>query len=245
MTTGRRAWAETGDSAPARERAERLAGIRPLGFPGGDGEGFRERGPLEVGPRIARGLVTTVYRARLDGRDAALKVFRPRSVRRHADRHALDIAEFEYRRNLAFHTAPGISRFVAEPLGFVTLPAVSAVVQELLEGESYHAATLRRGAPPAGVFEHIERLVERAHAAGLYDLDLHPLNVLVVEDGEEEIPRLFDFNRIPFYERPRNPIEALGLALGLIDRGARDRRKLRQFHDFDRLDDRLTGSASP
>lgn len=242
----RRGWAEPGDDARARERADRLAAARPLAFGRGDRAGFLEpRGPLEVGPRIAHGLVTTVYRARLDGRDAALKVFRPRSVRRHADRHELDIAEFEYRRNHAFHVVPDLTRYIAEPLGFVTLPTVSAVVQELLAGESYHAATLRRGAPPAGVFEHIERLVERAHAAGLYDLDLHALNVLVVEDGGEQIPRLFDFNRIPFHERPRNPIEALGLALGLIDRGSRDRRKLRQLHDFDRLDDRLAGSASP
>jgi len=237
-----RGWAESGDAAWALERAERLAGVRPLAFAEGDAAGFLdERGALEVGPRIARGLVTTVYRARLEGREAALKVFRPRSVRRHSDRSEFDIAEFEYRRNLAFHVVPELTRHIAEPFGFIALPAVSAVVQELVVGDSYYEATLRRGARPAGVFEHLERLVGRAHAAGLYDLDLHALNVIVVEEDGEEIPRLFDFNRIPFHEWPRNPIEALGLALGLIDRGARDRRKLRQFHDFGRLDDRLAG----
>lgn len=238
-----REWAETGDAAWAGARADRLEGVRPLAF--AEGAGFvEERGPLGVGPRIARGLVTTVYRARLEGRDAALKVFRPRSVRRHSDRSELDIAEFEYRRNVAFHAVPGLRRYIAEPFGFIALPTVSAVVQELLVGESYYAATVRRGTPPDGVFGHLERLVERAHAAGLYDLDLHALNVLVVEEGGEEIPRLFDFNRIPFHEWPRNPIEALGLALGLIDRGARDRRKLRQFHDFGRLDHRLEGGST-
>ncbi len=246
MTTagGADAWAEAGDRAWADARAERLRGSRPLGFAPGTGDALEERGSLEVGPRIARGLVTTVYRARLEGRDAALKVFRPRSVRRHAGRHELDIAEFEYRRNVAFHVAPGLARYVAEPLGFVTRRTVSAVVQELLAGESYYAATLRRGAAPPGVFDHLERIVRRAHAAGLYDLDLHALNVLVVDDGGEDIPRLFDFNRIPFYERPRNPLEALALRLGVLDRGSRDRRKLRQFHDFGRLDHRITGGSS-
>jgi len=243
---GCRERAETGDRAWADERAGRLAGVRPLAVPAGSATGvLEERGPIEPGPRLARGLVTTVYRARLDGRPAALKVFRPRSVARHADRSELDIAEFEYRRNLAFHLVPGLTRYIAEPLGFISLPGVSAVVQELLAGESYYAATRRRGSPPPGVFPHIERIVERAHAAGLYDLDLHALNVLVVEDGGEEIPRLFDFNRIPFHEWPRNPLESLALALGILDRGSRDRRKLRQFHDFDRLDDRIADGGTP
>ncbi len=185
--------------------------------------------------RIAHGKVATVYRAVFEDRPVALKIFRPRSIERHARRHPLGIAEFEFRRNARFHETPGLSRYVARPLGFLQTPGTCAVLQEFIVGEAYLEAARRRGGPLDEVFEHLRRVVALAHAADLYDLDLHPMNVLVVRDGDEEIPRLFDFNRIPFYEHPRNPIEALGLKLGLIDRGSRDRRKLRQFHDFGRL----------
>lgn len=234
-----------GDADGADARARALDGVRPVTLVGGgSGTTAAHRGPLAVGPRLARGLVTTVYRADLDGREAVLKVFAPRSVRRHAERHRLGIAEFEHRRNAAFHSVPGLARYVAEPLGFVERADVCAVVQERIHGESYYALHRRRGARPPGVFERLERIVETAHAAGLYDLDLHALNVLVEAQGGEEIPRLFDFNRIPFHERPRNPLESLALRLGLVDRGSRDRRKLRQFHRYRRLDPRIRGGST-
>jgi len=192
-------------------------------------------GPLRLLERIAVGKVTTVYRAELDGRDVALKIFKPRSVRRHASRHALNIAEFEYERNRAFAEVPELGRYVASPIGFIHTPGISAMVQQLLVGELYYEASRLRGGPLPQVFEIIRRVVELAHARELYDLDLHAMNVLVVREDGREIPKLFDFNRIPFHEHPRNPFEAFALRTGIVDRGSRDRRKLRQFHDFERL----------
>jgi len=192
-------------------------------------------GPLSVLERLAVGKVTTVYRAGLEGREVALKVFKPRSVRRHASRHSLNIAEFEYERNRAFAEAPELGRYVAAPVGFIHTPGISAMVQELLEGELYYEASRLRGGPLPEVFDLIRHVVELAHARDLYDLDLHAMNVLVVREGGREVPKLFDFNRIPFHEHPRNPFEAFALKTGILDRGSRDRRKLRQFHDFERL----------
>ncbi len=213
------------------------------------GDGTLERtavGEVRVLERLSDGLVTTVYRADLRGSPVALKIFRPRSVRRHAGRDPLGIAEFEYRRNRAFYEAPGLARYVARPIGYFHTPEVSAVVQELLRGELYYdyhrnggAEELNRVEAP---FAHVRRIVELAHDAGLFDLDLHALNVMVVREMGEIIPKLFDFNRIPFYEHPRNPLEALLLRVGVLDVGSRDRRKLRQFHDFRRLGARLNGT---
>lgn len=202
-------------------------------------------GPLRVLERIASGKVTTVYRAELDGHEVALKIFKPRSIRRHATRHALNIAEFEFERNRAFAEAPGLGRYAAVPIGFIHTPGISAMVQELVDGELYYDASRRRGGPLPQVFDHIRRIVELAHACELYDLDLHAMNVFVVNEGGEQLPRLFDFNRIPFYQHPRNPLEAFALKAGIIDRGSRDRRKLRQFHDFEHLERRRGRGISP
>lgn len=228
VTPGERGGAVPGDPL-GRAPAAPAGGVLP----------FTGLGPVAIEARIASGKVTTVYRARLADRVVALKVFRPRSVRRHASRHETGIAEFEFRRNSALWSTPGLRRYVAEPIAYLETPGISAVVQELLDGELYYHVSRRRGGRLERVFDHLARLVELAHAAGLYDLDLHALNVMVVREGEEEIPRLFDFNRIPFHERPRNPFEALALRLGILDRGSRDRRKLRQFHRFERLEHRL------
>lgn len=218
---GARGWADRGGGRLERTDLEEVHGLEHL----------------------SDGLVTTVYRAVLDGSPVAVKIFRPRSVRRHAGRSPLGIAEFEYRRNLAFYEAPGLARYVARPLGYFHTPAVSAMVQELLLGELYYDYRRGRAAEmPAhadGVLAHLQRIVESAHAARLFDLDLHALNVMVVRDSGEMIPKLFDFNRIPFYDHPRNPLEALLLRVGLLDRGSRDRRKLRQLDDFSRLGERL------
>lgn len=223
--------------------------VLPDGF--GDGvSGWVERGngaleraelcEVRVLDHLSDGQMTTVYRAELGGSPIALKIFEPHSARRHAERSPLDIAEFEYRRNRAFHEAPGLARYVARPIGYFDAPGISAVAQELLQGKLYYHHFHGANEPGAatrsdGVLGHIRRIVQLAHDAGLYDLDLHALNVMVVREGGETIPKLFDFNRIPFHEHPRNPIEALLLRVGLLDARSRDRRKLRQFNDFSRL----------
>ncbi len=196
---------------------------------------FPTLGTVRLLERIARGKVATVYRSTLDGRDVAVKVYRPRYVRRHSERHPVAIGEYEYTRNVAFRESPALARYVAEPIAYVDLPERSGFVQEMLHGETYYDACLRRGGPIAPVFAHIERIVDLSHARGLFDIDLHAMNVLIVEEGGEEIPKLFDFNRIPFYLHPRNPLEAAALRLGIIDERTRDRKKLRQFHNFRKL----------
>jgi serine/threonine protein kinase len=203
-------------------------------------------GEVRILERLSDGRVATVYRADLRGSPVALKIFKPRSIRRHAGRNPFNIAEFEYRRNRAFYEAPGLVRYVARPIGFFHTPGVAAVVQELLRGELYYDYHRTGGAEdPARIealFAHIRRIVELAHESDLFDLDLHALNVMVVQERGEPIPKLFDFNRIPFYEHPRNPLEALLLRTRLLDLGSRDRRKLRQFHDFRHLESRLNRS---
>ena len=81
-----------------------------------------------------------VYRARWRGREVGLKVYKPAAIANHARKHTLPLAEFEHRRNNAFFEARGMSKYVAEPLGFVVEPGFQMSLQECLDGEVYYFA---------------------------------------------------------------------------------------------------------
>ena len=63
------------------------------------------------------------------------------------------------------------------------------------------------------------------------------MNVMV--DRKAGGPKLFDFNQIPFTERPQNPFIGLALKFGLLGRESRDLRKLTRFKNFDRVERKL------
>jgi hypothetical protein len=85
--------------------------------------------------------------------------------------------------------------------------------------------------------EDLTELVNLSHAAKLYDIDLHAMNIMV--DRQSGKPKLFDFNQIPFTERPQNPFIGWALRLGLLGRESRDLRKLARFNNFDRVEKKL------
>ena len=85
--------------------------------------------------------------------------------------------------------------------------------------------------------EDLTELVTLSHEAKLYDIDLHAMNVMV--DRKAGGPKLFDFNQIPFTERPQNPFIGLALKLGLLGRESRDLRKLKRFNNFERVERKL------
>jgi len=193
-------------------------------------------GDVRITGKLGEGVTCVVFRGDWNGREVTLKLYKSGAVEGHSRHHEQELAEFEYRRNLAFYEAPGLARYVARPLGYLATGGVSAMVQEKLDGVLYHDYfQARRGDVPAALRDHVRRILELAHAAGLYDVDLHARNVMVVESEDgESIPKLFDFNFIPFYVRPRNPLVAVLLKTGLVGARWRDLRKLRSFDDFRR-----------
>lgn len=193
---------------------------------------------LEVVDKLGEGKRSVVYRARWRGRDVGVKVYKPAAIARHARKHALPLAEFEHRRNKAFYEARGMSRYVAEPLGFHVEPGFQMSLQECLDGEVYYFAQ-REGAAfiSPRFMEDLAELVKLSHEARLYDIDLHAMNIMV--DRRSGAPKLFDFNQIPFTERPQNPFVGLALKLGLLGKESRDLRKLSRFNDFGRVERKL------
>jgi hypothetical protein len=193
---------------------------------------------LTVTEKLGEGKRSVVYRGRWRGRDVGVKVYKPAAIARHGRKHRLPLAEFENRRNRAFFDAPGLAKYVAEPLGFVMEPDFQMSVQECLDGEVYYFARRDNADFISPQFlQDLAELVRLSHAASLYDIDLHAMNVMV--ERRTGAPKLFDFNQIPFTERPQNPFVGLALKLGLLGRESRDLRKLARFDNFDRVERKL------
>jgi ubiquinone/menaquinone biosynthesis C-methylase UbiE len=193
---------------------------------------------LEVTEKLGEGKRSIVYRARWQGRDVGVKVYKPAAIARHARKHKLPLAEFEHRRNKSFFEARGLARYIAEPLGFIVEPGFQMSLQECLDGEVYYFAQRDHADFISPRFmEDLAELVSLSHQAKLYDIDLHAMNVMV--DRRAGGPKLFDFNQIPFTERPQNPFIGLALKLGLLGKESRDLRKLARFNNFDRVERKL------
>jgi SAM-dependent methyltransferase len=222
--------AEATHDDPAFE--PRLAEDRLLGT---ELEGAKVTGVLGEGRR------SIVYRAEWRGREVALKVYKRTAIATHARKNPQPIAEFEYSRNRQFFDAPGLDRYVAQPHAFAATPEVQAVAQEPIEGDLYYFVHRRnRAAIPESFMGHLQEVLRLSHDAGLYDVDLHSMNVFVAREASGElVPKLFDFNLIPFTVRPQNPFVGWLLALGVVSKESRDRRRLRGFHDFRHVEDRL------
>lgn len=191
--------------------------------------------------KYGEGRRSVVYRAEWGDREVALKVYKRTAIATHARKSPRPIAEFEYSRNLQFFEAAGLGRYVAQPFAFAVTPEIQAVAQEPVEGDLYYFVYRRGGETiPDSFMGHLQEILRLSHEAGLFDVDLHSMNVFVArEPSGELVPKLFDFNLIPFTMRPQNPFVGLLLALGLISKESRDRRRLRAFHDFRHVEDRL------
>jgi ubiquinone/menaquinone biosynthesis C-methylase UbiE len=193
---------------------------------------------LQVTDKLGEGKRSVVYRGRWHGRDVGIKVYKPAAIANHARKHKLPLAEFEHRRNRAFFEARGMAQYVAEPLGFVVEPGFQMSLQECVDGEVYYFAQRDHADFISPRFmEDLANVVSLSHEAHLYDIDLHAMNVMV--DRLKGTPKLFDFNQIPFTERPQNPFVGLALKLGLLGRGSRDLRKLARFQNYDRVERKL------
>ena len=193
-------------------------------------------GDAKILGKLGEGISCVVYDANWQGRNVALKVYKAGAIERHYRLTGIELAEYEFERNKAFWNIPELRRHVAEPIAYRASAGIALFVQERLEGDLYYDYyTKSQGRIDPALPGHLRDVVECAHAAHLYDLDLHAGNTMVVSDPKtgELIPKLFDFNSIPFYEHP-NPGVWVLLKLGLVDRRWRDRRKLAAFHDFRR-----------
>jgi serine/threonine protein kinase len=197
-------------------------------------------GGVAIHSKLGEGGRSVVYAGLWQTRDVAIKVYKPRGIQRHAKRHPQNIADFEYQRNQALFNVPGLSRYIAEPLKVIIDKNNYALIQERLSGPLYYFYFRdNQGLVSTKFLQHLENILELAHRAEIYDVDIHAFNVIVDESGDEPIPKLFDFNLIPFHERPGFSLQKLGLKLGFISKAARDIRLLKNLNKVGRQEKKL------
>ncbi len=196
---------------------------------------------VEIIGRLGEGRRSIVYRAGWRGADVALKVFKREAIATHARKTSQNIADFEHQRNTELFTVPGLERYVAEPLAVAVTPVVQAIAQEPIDGELYYFFYQElQGKVPPSFEDHLKQILRLSHGAGFYDIDLHSMNLLVAREADGEfVPKLFDFNLIPYTVRPQNPLIGWLLASGLMSKKSRDQRRLRTLHDFRHVEKRL------
>jgi hypothetical protein len=204
-------------------------------------------GDARIVSKLGEGVSCIVYLAEWRGREVALKLYKAGAIERHHRLVGGELARYEYERNAAFHRVPGLARYIAEPLAHLAGAGIAAFVQERLVGPTYYQHYRDTGGRvDATLFAHVREIVRLAHASGLYDVDLHAGNFVVVrEPSGELVPKLFDFNFIPFFVHAPNPAVWLGLKLGIIDERWRDLRKLESFHDFRRFEKKIRLFGEP
>jgi hypothetical protein len=184
---------------------------------------------LMVGEQIGIGRRCMVYAARCEGAEVVVKRYRPDAIVKHAELADMPLAEFEFRRNQACYAVPGLDRNVARPYGYYVDAGAQWIVQERLYGQLCSDSSADWSEPQwRALRNRLLELVSLAHRAGLYDLDLHPGNVMLSPAAGEAEPVLFDFNLVPFTERRRRTLDGWLYRLGLVDASYRDLRRLRK-----------------
>lgn len=202
---------------------------------------------LEYLRTLGAGARSKVYLAEDNGREVAVKVYARSAIERMQRKLGQNIAEFEYARNRELYSIEGMRRYVAEPLRTIHTEGRSAFVQEHIDGDVWFFHVRRHAdCDIPGLHEHLKTIIECAHAGGYFDLDLHSLNVLVAKDESGEyVPKLVDFNLIPFHMRPPNPFAALALRLGILTPASRDWKKLDCFEDVSKGHVKILRNMTP
>jgi len=197
-------------------------------------------GEVRIQEKLGEGGRTVVYGGEWRGKPVALKVYKPLAIKSHSARHPLNIAEFEFQRNKAIYDLPGLSDYIAQPFHYWVSSDLCAMVQERLTGPLYYFYYRDHQGKVAPTFkQHMQTIIDQAHKGGLYDVDMHAFNVIVDESGGEPIPKLFDFNLIPFHERPGISMSKLLFKLGLVNKATRDKRLLKNFDKIARREKKL------
>jgi len=141
-------------------------------------------GDYEVTSFLAAGAMGEVYRGRDTklGRDVALKILRPLFVR-DANRRRWFQREA---RTLASLNHPNIATIY----GFIEADAISALVLELVEGDTL-AQRITQGKLPIAealrIGKQIALALEAAHERGIIHRDLKPANIKLRRDGSVKV----------------------------------------------------------
>lgn len=186
---------------------------------------------IEIVEYIGSGGRAHVYSAVLDASKVIVKAYHKEVVRKYRDKYKVDIAEFEYSRNQALYSLSEIQKYVAKPYHVFSVSGqyTHCVVQERVYGESLENLINRLGYLPDEILEAGRKIVKVAEMNNIHDLDISVGNLKIDKSTGIWKPRLYDFNIMPQYLFPPNPIVGLGYKLGFRKKSFRDYRSLRNW----------------
>ncbi len=186
---------------------------------------------IEITEFLGEGGRALVYKAQLEGNAVAVKVYRDDIIEKYRDKYAVDIAEFEFQRNQGLHNIAKIKPYVAKP--YRLYPENSefthSIVQEYVTGENLKSLIKRLGYLPAEILKAGYTIVDEAEKNGIHDMDISVGNIMVNQSEGKWKPKLYDFNLMPQYLFPPNPIAGLAIKLGLRSKSHRDYRSLKNW----------------
>jgi len=190
--------------------------------------------PTEINiiKELGSGRRSRAYLGTYQGKRVAVKVYKHAYIEKYRSQYKVNIGEFEFARNKIAYEASAITKYVAQPYELL-LPEKGydlAFVQEYIEGIWLEELIQKYKGLPKKVLEAGYCIVEQAAKLGLYDLDISPGNIRLVQNevGEWQ-PKLYDFNLMPQYLCPPNPFMAMGFKLGLRSKNHRDYRSLKHW----------------
>ena len=186
---------------------------------------------VELGELAGRGKRSITFHASYEGEHVALKVYRERFIEKYRRRYGLNIARYEYERNVAFCSVDALRPFSAKPISVFDdeTRASLCFAQEFVDQPSLKEVATRLGHVPPETLEAGRRIVAAASAAGLYDLDISTKNIKVRKTDAGWMPVVYDFNLVPQYLYPPNPFVALAYRTGMRNKSHRDHRAIRNW----------------
>ena len=180
---------------------------------------------------LGRGRRSFSYKGKFENVDVVIKIYRKEFIQKYIDKCNIDIAKLEFERNSTLYKIGSIQDYIATP--FKVFPQESdythSFVQEYIEGVTLKKLISKLGYLPNEVLNAGYEIVKTAEAIGVHDLDISVGNILAVNKDGVWAPKLYDFNMLPQYMNPPNPLMALGFKFGMRKKSHRDYRSLKNW----------------
>ena len=186
---------------------------------------------VEVITFLGHGNRAYVYRAKLNGIDVVVKAYKPDVIKKYHSKFKVDIAEHEYGRNCALRKIAEIKRFIAKPFRVYTADSgyTHSIIQQYVEGTILEHLIEQLGHLPQELLDYGYQIVKAAEQNGIHDLDISVGNLMANKVNGNWEPILYDFNIMPQYLYPPNPIVGLAFKTGIRKKSFRDYRSLRNW----------------
>lgn len=186
---------------------------------------------VEVISFLGKGNRAYVYKAKLNELDVVVKVYKQNVINKYKHKYKVDIAEHEFNRNKKLYELSEIKKYIAKPYKLYSENSqfTHSIIQEYVSGTILEKLINKLGYLPHELLDVGYRIVSYAEQNNIHDLDISVGNVIAQELNGSWRPKLYDFNIMPQYLFPPNPIVGLAFKAGIRKKSFRDYRSLRNW----------------